>query len=181
MNFKERVDEDIKRFLQMLKLHPGADLHMILLRGHLLIEEALQSFIEQMVPNKAPLVRARLSFSQRLAVAEALHPDRDLFGLGWIWSSIKALNGIRNMMVHSIAPAKFDHELDAFMLAIEQRLPLPTKPGQGPEYRKAKCGMMLSFMNAYLASLLQGGVQLTGQREPQATLEQEHDGLNNRT
>lgn len=160
MNFKDRVEEDIKRFQEMLKLHPGADMHMVLLRGHLLIEEALQSFIEQMVPNKAPLVRARLSFSQRLAVAEALHPDRDRFSLGWIWSSIKALNGIRNKMVHNIAPAKLDDELDAFMLAIEQRLPLPIKPGQGPEYRKAKCGMMLSFLNVYLANLLQAGVQI---------------------
>ena len=91
MDFKERVHEDIKRFVQVLKSHPGTDLHMILLRGHLLIEEALQSFIERVVSNKAPLVRARLSFSQRLAVAEALHPDRDLFGLGWIWSSIKGI------------------------------------------------------------------------------------------
>jgi hypothetical protein len=113
-----------------------------------------------MVPHKAPLVRARLSFTQRLVLAEALHPDRDRFGLGWIWSSIKNLNGIRNQMVHNIAPAKLDDELDAFMLAIEQRLPHPTKPGQGAEYRKAKCGMMLSFLNVYTASLLQAGVQI---------------------
>jgi hypothetical protein len=43
--------------------------------------------------------------------------------------------------------------------SIEAQLPFPVKPGDGSVYVMAKFGSMLSLLNAYLARLLESGIQ----------------------
>ena len=151
------IRDDIDRFQELLGLRPGADVQMVLLKGHLLIEEQLQSYVDQVVPNKEALQEARLSFHQRLALAQALHPAPTRFGSGWVWASVRALNVLRNQMVHNVLPKAFDEQLEAFAATIERELPFPVTRGEGAEYTMAKFGMMLSFLNARLSQLLHSG------------------------
>ena len=155
----ELIRRDVERFQDLLGLRPGADVQVVLLKGHLLIEELLQSFIERAVQNSEPLADARLSFHQRVALAQALHPEPSRFGTGWVWSAVRALNALRNQMVHNVVPKEFDSQLERFAAAIAEELPFPVKRGEGPEYLMAKFGAMLSFLNVYLARLLESGIR----------------------
>jgi hypothetical protein len=161
MTVDQRIVSDVERFQELLDLRPGADLQMVLLKAHLLIEELLQSFLEHSVINGALLADARLSFHQRLLLAQALHPDPSRFDTEWVWSSVRALNSLRNQMVHNIEPKEFDAQLDRFTDTVEHHLPFPVTPGTGSEYRLAKCGSMLSFLNVYLARLLRSALPPT--------------------
>lgn len=155
MQFEELVQQDVERFQELVGLRPGADVQVVLLKGHLLIEELLQSFVEKAVPNPEPLAEARLTFLQRLALAHALHREPTRFGYGWVWAAVRSLNRLRNQMVHNVNPRDFEREVAKFATTVEEQLPFPIVPGEGAEYQMAKCGFMLSVLNLCLSRLLQ--------------------------
>ena len=84
IDFETRVRRDVERLQSELGLVPGADLQMIILKGHLLIEELLQSFIDSVVHSRTALSGARLTFHQRFALAKSLHTCPARFGYGWV-------------------------------------------------------------------------------------------------
>jgi hypothetical protein len=155
LNFDQRVRKDLERFQENVGLAPAADLEMILLKGHLLIEEQLQSFIEFALPNPASLAGTHLGFNQRLALAQTLHRQPSRFGYEWVWEAVKTLNTLRNQMAHNLTPAGFEAKLASFAGFVETRLPAPVVPGEGAEYRMAKFGLMISVLNLCLSRLLQ--------------------------
>jgi hypothetical protein len=107
-SFDELVQRDVERFQEKIGLKSGADLQMILLKAHLLIEEQLQSFIHGAVRDASLLKRkGRFSYAQRLILAEALHSDPKCFGYGWVWEAARSLNALRNQMAHDLEPKDF--------------------------------------------------------------------------
>lgn len=69
-----------------------------LLRGHLKFEQLLNSYFDRVLPHPRQLDKARLSFSQKLAIARSIcttMPPTD-----WAWSALEKLNKIRNMLAH---------------------------------------------------------------------------------
>ncbi|MGA2037715.1 MAG: hypothetical protein ABSH42_00440 [Bryobacteraceae bacterium] len=79
--FDELVRSEVERFQEKIGLRPGADLQMILLKAHLLIEEELQAFIDRSVRDARLLKKARFTFAQRLILAEAIHPRPTASGM----------------------------------------------------------------------------------------------------
>lgn len=153
--FDELVRKDVERFQESLGLRRGADLEMVLLKGHLLVEELLESYVESRVPHPRHLSRARFTFQQRLVLAQALHALPEAFGYGWVWGAARKLNSLRNQMVHNVAPQGFDRQVDIFASSIERRLPFPLAGGEDdPEYRLAKFGMMVSVLGLCLSRVL---------------------------
>lgn len=153
MSFEERVEQDVLRFQEEVGLHPGADLQMILLKGHLLIEEQLQAFIDSHVTDPDHLSQARLTFHQRLILARAFHPAPDTFGYFWVWDAARLLNTLRNKMVHNLAPQGFVEQLKSFTDLVEQHIPRPITPGSGTEYETARFGVSISVLNLCLSRL----------------------------
>jgi hypothetical protein len=153
-SFDELVQRDVERFQEKIGLKSGADIQMILLKAHLLIEEQLQSFLDASVKSASLLTGARLSFAQKLIIAEALHHDPNCFGYGWVWEAARLLNALRNQMAHHLEPKDFSNRLASIAQSIESHLPLPVKSGAGQEYEMARFGFVVSVLNVCLTRLL---------------------------
>lgn len=70
-----------------------------LLKGHLLIEEALSRIIDQFVFHREHVADARLGFATKLNLCRALCLRKN--GLGE-WDLIAALNSLRNVVAHQL-------------------------------------------------------------------------------
>lgn len=93
---------------------PDSDgLTLIVLKGHLLIEEEINETLSVLVKDPQPLFKEKLPFSHRLAVLRAL--------LGPVLSnahgidSVAKLNIIRNKMAHNLVPRKLDEAINEFI------------------------------------------------------------------
>lgn len=72
---------------------------MTLLKGHLVLEEKITASIEKFVFDADALETARLSFSQKLAIARSISLDESKNS---IWNLAAAINRVRNTLAHSL-------------------------------------------------------------------------------
>lgn len=87
------------------------DLALVVLKGHLLVEEVLVELTDLVLPHSQNLDNARLSFHQRACVMKAAIPSRT----DDCWQLIFALNSLRNDLAHNLEPPKLhDHLLKLF-------------------------------------------------------------------
>ena len=75
------------------------ELAHVLLKGHLLIEEALTRILEQYVFHREHLGEARLTFNQKMHLARSLCLRKCAFGE---WDLIAAINSLRNELAHRL-------------------------------------------------------------------------------
>ena len=75
------------------------DIALVLLKGHLLIEEGLKKVIDQYVFHREHLSEARLTFNQKFLLARALCLRKNNFGE---WELISAINSLRNILAHNL-------------------------------------------------------------------------------
>lgn len=75
----------------------------VLLKGHLILEEQLVSIIEQYAFQRDHVQEARLSFTQKLAVARSFCLRKNTHGE---WELIGALNALRNDIAHNLNSTK---------------------------------------------------------------------------
>jgi hypothetical protein len=76
---------------------------LLVLKGHLLIEEALYRMICTKLPQPEFLNKANLRFSQLLHIARALYPDDEVPAA--VWETVEALNTLRNRLAHHLEPS----------------------------------------------------------------------------
>lgn len=87
----------------------GNKLDLIILKGHLLIEEIISRIIEIFVPHSSLLRQANLRFYQKLFIARSMCWEKHN---NEIWKMIKDLNMLRNKLSHSLEPEKFEENLN---------------------------------------------------------------------
>jgi len=110
------------------------DLSVIVLKGHLLVEQSLTAIISHYVGASGELAEARLQFSQKVALVKAF--------VGWAfpvevepWDFLKLLNRLRNDFAHELEPKKLAAHLTAVRAMAsarrneEQELSLETDAG----------------------------------------------------
>jgi hypothetical protein len=88
-----------QQFLRLVGQLESDNAALIILKGHLVIEERLTSVIEKFVFHPEHLEQARLTFAHKLAIARSLSLDEDKNSM---WSLIKKLNALRNTLSHSL-------------------------------------------------------------------------------
>jgi len=71
----------------------------VLLKGHLLLEEAISLILDQYVFHREHLSQARLSFHQKTLLARSLCLRKNKFGE---WDLIAAINALRNDLAHNL-------------------------------------------------------------------------------
>jgi hypothetical protein len=71
----------------------------VLLKGHLLIEEALTRILEQYVFHREHLTEARLTFNQKVLLGRSLCLRKNNVGE---WDLISAINSLRNELAHRL-------------------------------------------------------------------------------
>ncbi len=85
---------------------------LIILKGHLLIEDLLREFCYSKTENPDELMGARLSFSQVSKLCRALMKNK---AETWTWDCISRLNDLRNMLAHKLEPKDFELKRTAFI------------------------------------------------------------------
>lgn len=116
----EEYFKSLERFLKHLPR--GKDPELVVLKGHLLIERLLDAYLENNLARSSALKKAGLDFSQKLAVAEAIHPEWDC---EWLWQSIRILNNVRNRLAHRLEDAGYPALLEEFLGMVESSEDFP--------------------------------------------------------
>lgn len=95
----------------------GDDLTLIVLKGHLLVEEQINGLIGDNVIDERPLAKARLSFAQRIALVRALVPRSRISSLKL--DAAEKLNSLRNELAHNLSSEKTEKKVIRFLEIIE--------------------------------------------------------------
>lgn len=85
---------------------------LIVLKGHLLIEEMLDAIIRTFVFHPDYLDGARLSFSQKLHIARSMSLDEHNNGM---WEIALRINSLRNELAHSLESDKRERKTKAVL------------------------------------------------------------------
>lgn len=103
---KEEID---KKFLTWFPRNN--DPYLILLKGHLLIEEILNELLAMQLPHAEALFGSKgasLNFHQTTCMVEAITPQSP--AAPWVWVAVKKLNKIRNYVAHKLNPLGIEHK-----------------------------------------------------------------------
>ncbi len=113
---EEKIRKDNRRFLKHFpRIEDNSTL--VILKGHLLIEELLNELIERRLDRPEELRDVDLTFNQRLFMAKALY---SMATKGeWFWEAIKKLNNLRNQLAHHLEPKGFHDKLEDFLKYVE--------------------------------------------------------------
>lgn len=90
---------------------------LILLKGHLLVEELLRGYINRELPNPSAFKHDHFPFSKVLMLCRALTPPTVN---SWAFDGAKKLNEVRNEVAHKLESQ--DTKLDAFVSLVEQHV-----------------------------------------------------------
>src|SRR5262249_34301048 len=82
----------------------------VLLKGHLLLEEAICRIMDQYVFHREHLADARLSFHQKALIARSLCLRKNRFGE---WDLLNAINSLRNDLAHRLNSQEREKKLAA--------------------------------------------------------------------
>ncbi|MGA9998093.1 MAG: hypothetical protein WBP93_21950 [Pyrinomonadaceae bacterium] len=104
---KEERDS-MNYFLQHMP-YGESDLTLIVLKGHLLIEQKIREFIRERMLTPTALDMARLNAHQAICLAEALTlPNEEPKNL---WSVIRKVNSLRNQLAHKLEPQDIERRV----------------------------------------------------------------------
>jgi hypothetical protein len=92
-------EEDRKLFLDLLAKLERDDVALIVLKGHLVIEERITAAIEKFMWNGDYVDDVGLRFAQKVALARAISMDHSAHSM---WTLIEKLNTLRNKLAHSL-------------------------------------------------------------------------------
>lgn len=105
------TDRDFAKFKEHMPWEASDDV-LIVLKGHLLVEELMREYCANRIPNPSHLDAARLTFIQILCLSQALSEND---GPHWLWGAARKLNSLRNMLAHRLAPEGFDDKRKEFV------------------------------------------------------------------
>lgn len=101
--------------LRVIQHLPKGDLSLIVLKGHLLIEELLYVIVKASVKHPESVENARLRFSQLAYLARAIAYEDSLRA---VWDAIFAINTLRNMFAHDLETKRMEENLRHFARAV---------------------------------------------------------------
>jgi hypothetical protein len=110
---------------------PGDNLPVMLLTGHLLIEERLNALLESLAADPAAIRASRLRFGQLASIAKGLRYERQS---AWVWSAIADLNTMRNRLAHRLEAGDLKAEIAAY---VDRHLPILRRYYSSPRPRRA--------------------------------------------
>ncbi|MDR3516020.1 MAG: hypothetical protein P4M00_09400 [Azospirillaceae bacterium] len=132
----------------------SSDLTLIVLKGHLLIEEAVNSFISNLMPNPDALKATRLDCFQRIRLLRALLPMRDFYG---DLDAVEKLNTLRNKFAHNLNPAQIEDQIEIFVRLFEDpEIPIAEFQREPLDHRLKRsigflCGQLYGIQKGYVS------------------------------
>ncbi|MDH1522522.1 hypothetical protein [Achromobacter mucicolens] len=98
----------------------SGDPELILLKGHLLIEEVLTAIITAGVPKPQLLLKKHMQFEARARTARAVIRGEDRPDL---WAAVSSVNSARNALAHGLEPTNTVAAVSSFISAVERQQP----------------------------------------------------------
>jgi len=123
-------------------LPKGRDLTMIIIKGHLLVEERLHGLVANAVRDDSRLADARLTFFQSLCLCEAI------CGSSWdeCWRFARRLNEVRNRLAHRLDHGDLNELVDSILSAYDATAPSPSSSTERARWLKNAimivCGLL---------------------------------------
>jgi hypothetical protein len=117
---------------------------LMILRGHLLVEEQLNAAVALRVAEPKYLVDARLEFDQLLCIAKAIYFKTEH---SWVWGGIKKLNLLRNLLAHNLNPPNLDAKANELVKHVEDHV--GRLPGSRPNRLRGSIGMLAAQILVY--------------------------------
>lgn len=147
---EQKVDlPDAEAILRLAKHLPSVDdMTLIVLKGHLLIEEQLISILDSSLKYPKALDKARLTFAQRLSLVKALKYRHEN---GWVWEAIGKLNSIRNDIAHKLEPSKLNEKIKEFFRFIKASVPIDLGMNNENERIESRLRSALAFLHGVLS------------------------------
>lgn len=110
------MTKDSHQYFQELKTHLPMvkDPTVVILRGHLLIEDLLDRLIAANLKNTHAIQNARLTFFQKLCMAQGIIGSSNKDDM---WKPIEALNRLRNTISHNLPDETMSKKLDPVLEA----------------------------------------------------------------
>ena len=113
-----RLQPLLKRFVEQVEAVD--ELTVVVLKGHLLVEEALERITTKFVHHGDHLLKADPRFPQLVAMARAMSlDDQD----NSMWELVLAVNGLRNQLAHSLEPSKRLQRFDQLKALYASQIP----------------------------------------------------------
>ncbi len=92
-------------------------IEMILLKGHLILEQALNEWLRMYIPTEKKLSNLNLTFAKKIDLAVALTKRHDLSS-SKIVGRLKRINSIRNKLAHKLEFNLHYDELNAWAIDV---------------------------------------------------------------
>ena len=122
---------------------------LILLKGHLLIEELLRGYIDRKLPNPAAFKHDQFLFAKVLMLCRALTPSKVR---SWAFDAAKKLNDARNEVAHELDSPEMQSKLESFIGLVEQHAKDSVFPPK--ERNEARLYMAISDLHTELSHVL---------------------------
>lgn len=136
----------------------GRDVTLIILKGHLLVEEQLNTLLAVAVAKPVALSKARLSFSQRVCLLTATHPHVSANEI----LALERLNSLRNLLAHQLEPAEVPRAICAFLEAVWPGRPKTSRH----EYSLIELKQSIALVAGTLNGLRQGIAAVVDSAQP---------------
>ena len=92
---------------------------MVVIKGHLLVEESLNVIIDNFVHHPSKLAKSRLSFFQKIHLARSMSvSDQD----NSVWKLIEKLNSLRNDVAHKLNSENRQDKIDELIRLYEDEI-----------------------------------------------------------
>jgi hypothetical protein len=123
------------------------DLRLAVLEGHLLMEEALNGFLEASLFNPEQLNATRVNFHTKgnFAVSLAARRDKDE-----MWAVLWSINQLRNELAHNLDSKKIDERLSflrkTYVDALEPKPAEYAKTQPDKDLVDSACGVCAGFL-----------------------------------
>lgn len=103
-----------------IKLKEYQDMEMILLKGHLILEQTINQLIEEYVKDIKAIESMNLMFAKKILILQALVGDNftDIF------CHLKELNRIRNKVAHELFFEKYHDDLKKWACNVNGHTPI---------------------------------------------------------
>jgi hypothetical protein len=111
------MNQKSKKYFEKLKIHlPIAkDPTVVILRGHLLIEELLNDIISFHLKDPSAIKDARLTFFQKMRLAQGILGNKKDNST---WKAIEVLNKLRNQISHRLPDSTLINQMNPILKAI---------------------------------------------------------------
>lgn len=145
---KTELEPALARFIE--QFGKVDDTVTAVLKGHLLIEEALDGIISNFVFHPEPLANARLGFAQKLQLARAMSlREHD----NSMWNIAGALNSLRNELTHHLESPRRGRKVKALLDAYRHETsghPAEKHAEQPePEAVQMCCALFLGYLTTF--------------------------------